>query len=138
MVENVIVGGHRIHGEWKPIQARTDGKAAVRNPQTGKAYWAGAAAGAPDDGASAAGGSLFPHSRAAPLVDTAKTALAQAEKQCAEASNETDKSRFSAIVGALTANAYAEGNLEPVTPAQGGPTDGDRQPTPCERARQSR
>ena len=29
MAENVIVGGHRIHGQWRPIQARTDGAAPV-------------------------------------------------------------------------------------------------------------
>ena len=34
-----------MHGQWRPIQSRTDGKAAVRNPQTGKAYWAGATLG---------------------------------------------------------------------------------------------
>ena len=45
MSEGVIVGGHRIKGQWRPIQARTDGAAPVRNPQTGKMYWAGAAAG---------------------------------------------------------------------------------------------
>ena len=45
MVENVIVGGHRIHGQRRPIQARTDGAAPVRNPHNGKMYWAGAAAG---------------------------------------------------------------------------------------------
>ena len=45
MTEGVIVGGHRIKGEWRPIQSRTDGAAPVRNPHNGKMYWAGAAAG---------------------------------------------------------------------------------------------
>ena len=45
MAENVIVGGHKFHGEWRPIQSRTDGAAPVRNPHNGKMYWAGAAAG---------------------------------------------------------------------------------------------
>ena len=45
MAENVIVGGHRINGQWRPIQARTDGAAPVKNPHNGKMYWAGAAAG---------------------------------------------------------------------------------------------
>ena len=45
MAENVIVGGHRIHGQWRPIQTRTDGAAPVKNPHNGKAYWAGAAVG---------------------------------------------------------------------------------------------
>ena len=45
MSEGVIVGGHRIKGQWRPIQSRTDGAAPVRNPHNGKMYWAGAAAG---------------------------------------------------------------------------------------------
>ena len=45
MTEGVIVGGHRIKGQWRPIQSRTDGAAPVRNPHNGKMYWAGAAAG---------------------------------------------------------------------------------------------
>ena len=45
MSEGVIVGGHRIKGQWRPIQARTNGAAPVRNPHNGKMYWAGAAVG---------------------------------------------------------------------------------------------
>ena len=45
MAENVIVGGHKFHGEWRPIQARTDGAAPIRNPHNGKAFWGGAAVG---------------------------------------------------------------------------------------------
>ena len=45
MSEGVIVGGHKIHGQWRPIQNRTDGAAPVRNPHNGKMYWAGAATG---------------------------------------------------------------------------------------------
>ena len=44
-MEGVIVGGHKIHGQWRPAQNRTDGGGPVRNPATGKAYWAGAAVG---------------------------------------------------------------------------------------------
>jgi hypothetical protein len=54
------------------------------------------------------------------------TAIDFAEKQCAEASNETDKACFGAIVGALTAQASADGNLAPATPAQRRPSDGDQ------------
>ena len=46
MAEGVIVGGHKIHGQWRPAQNRTDGGEGgpVRNPHNGKMYWAGAAA----------------------------------------------------------------------------------------------
>ncbi len=46
MSEGVYVGGHKIHGQWRPAQNRTDGAAGpVRNPHNGKMYWAGAAVG---------------------------------------------------------------------------------------------
>ena len=44
MESSGVVGGHKIYGQWRPAQNRTDG-GPTRNPQNGKMYWGGAAVG---------------------------------------------------------------------------------------------
>ena len=44
MESSGVVGGHKIYGQWRPAQNRTDG-GPTWNLQNGKMYWGGAAVG---------------------------------------------------------------------------------------------
>ena len=44
MESSGVVGGHKIYGQWRPAENRTDGKP-TRNPHNGKMYWSSAAVG---------------------------------------------------------------------------------------------
>ena len=44
MESSGVVGGHKIYGQWRPAENRTDG-GPTRNPQNGKMYWGGTAVG---------------------------------------------------------------------------------------------